>query len=532
MSRPTGAYIPPAKRVKNEPLDPGSAEHQRSCWDENKKNIIGLINRANTSNVSTIVQELFKCNLIRYKGLFASALIKAQEVSPVYTDIYAAILAIINCRLRPIGSLVVNRIILNYRLAIKNQDKSRCLNSVSFIAHLINQDVVHESLAIQILDHLLYKPNLIDIEIAIAFIKDVGAKLDKLDSTSRELVGVFKTLRNLAHESDIDSRTQAMIDQVHLVRREQFQSFPALKPDLDLIDEDDKVTHEINLSDPRKEDYMTEANYFKIDPKWAENEAKYGDFKKRLLESDTSSSESGSLSSDECEEEDTKPGKSVEIEDSKADVKPNIIDTTGTDSVEFRRKVYLILRNSIRHEEVVHKLLKLKIDPELYDELCEMMIDICGQERTFDSILGMTAAKLCNIKRREFASRFETIFKFFYETVHKFDNNKIRNIARFYANLLVTESIDWSCLKCLRLRENATSSAGRCFIKFLFAELISMLSMSVLLEYIKDPSREEAFSELFPKDEDQDIRFAINFFTGCGFGELTEVLREILVSRQ
>lgn len=528
--RPIGAYLPPAKRVKSEKFDIGSEDHQRSLWAENKKKITGLINKANTTNVTVIIKELFKCNLIRYKGLFATALLKAQEISPGFTDVYAAILAVINSRINKIGSLVVNRLVLQYRMSFMSNNKPKCLSSVRFIAHLTNQEVVHEVLGFQLIDHLIDKPTPSSIEIVIAFIKECGARLEQLNSPY--LFETFKELRNLSLENDFNTRTHELIDLIHVIRKDNFRDFPPIKKELDLVDEKDKFTHTIELISPKKEDFQMQLNYFKMDPNWAENEAKYEEFKRSLFEdSDNSDDDSDDETSEsDKDDDDDKEGE----EDNKGDVKQDVkvIDATGGDIIAFRRMVHLTIRSSVRHDEVVHKLMKSKISPELYDELCQMIIDGCGEERTYESIYGLVASKICQIDRKEYAPRFERIFKLFYETVHHFETNKIRNVAKFYAHLLVTESIDWLCLNCLKLRENATSSAGRCFIKFLFLELASILSVPTLLSYIKEPDKEGGFKDLFPTDHEQDIRFAINFFTFCDLGQLTEDLRQELISRQ
>lgn len=519
--RSVGTYIPPAKRVKSEKFDVGSEEYQRCEWDNNKKKITGLINRANTSNVTVIVKELFECNLIRYKGTFVSALLKAQETSPSFTEVYAALTGIVNSRIRTIGALLVNRLILLYRIAFVNNNKSKCLALVRFIAHLTNQSIVHEVLGFQLINHLIDKPTPSSIEIAIAFIKECGARLDELNPSY--LFEVFKTLRDLSLENEFDSRTHDLIDFIHIIRKEKFKDYPPIKKELDLIEEDDRVTHSIELISPHKSDFHQEFNYFKFDPKWCEEEAKYSELKKALF--DESSSTSGEDSDDEEEDEE---------QTDKKDIKPDskIIDATGSDLIAFRRRVYLTIRSSLTHEEVVHKLLDSKIPPELYDELCQMILDCCGQDRTYQTIYGLIASRLCQIKRRDLAPIFEKVFQLFYETIHRFETNKIRNIAKFYAHLLTTESVDWSCLSCLELRENATSSAGRCFIKFLFQELVAILSLPTLIQYIQEPDKEIAFKNLFPKDQEQDIRFSINFFTFCGLGELTEGLRQELLSKQ
>lgn len=523
MASRSGPYIPPAKRVKAEKFDVGSLEHQRQMWDENKRKITGLINRANISNVTFIIKELFQCNLIRYKGLFASALLKAQETSPVYTDVYAAILGVINSRIHTIGALVVNRLILQYRTSFINDNKQKCLSSIRFIAHLVNQEFVHEVLAFQIINHLIEKPTPASIELAVALLKECGAKLELSNSTY--LFEVFRSLRDLSLENELDTRSHELIDLIHNIRKEKFREFPPIRKELDLIDEEERVTHTIQLSEPRKEDFHMEFNYFKVDPKWHETEAKYDELRKSLLEGDSSDGDEGEDESEYSDEEGTNDPTDVS-----QDVKPDkkIIDATGSDLIAFRRNIYLTIRSSVRHEEVVHKLLKSKISSELTEELCQMILDCCGQERTYESIYGLVASNLCQIRPKEFAPTFEKLFGLFYDAVHRFETNKIRNIAKFYTNLLVSESIDWTCLRCLKLRENATSSAGRCFIKFLFQDLVSILSMKTLKSYILEPAKEAGFVDLFPTEPEQDIRFAINFFTFSGLGELAQDLKSRL----
>lgn len=537
--KPIQAYVPPAKRVKTEKFDVASEEYQKCQWAESKKKITGLINRANISNVTIIVKELFKFNLIRYKGLFASSLLKAQETSPVYTDVYAALLAVINSRIKTIGKLLIDRLILQFMVSFRTNNKPKCLASVKFIAHLINQDLVSEALGFHIIQLLMTVPTSASIEIVITFIKECGRKLDELNKQC--LFEVFRTLRDLSQENEFDSRTQEMIDMLHVTRRNDFSDFPTTKPELDLIDEEDKedFTHDIDLDEnkPKKEDFHMEYNYFKFDPKWTETEAKYEMFKKSLLDEDESSEDSEDTGSESeapgNQDEDSGDNKSKikkeknaeTTNDVKEDIKP--IDATGHDLIAFRKMVYLTIRSSVRHEEVVHKLFKSNIDPALHDELCQMILDCCGQERTYEAIYGLVASKLCQIRRKEFGPIFGRIFELFYEAVHRFETNKIRNIAKFYAHLLTTESIDWSHLSCLKLRVNVTSSPGRCFIKFLFQELVSVLSLKTLIEYIKDPARELGFVDLFPKDKEEDIEFAINFFTFCGLGQLTEGMRVV-----
>eukprot|EP00952_Eustigmatos_sp_NYUAD-ZCMA_P007117 30296-Eustigmatos_ZCMA.PRE.1 len=67
-----------------------SKELQRMTWEALRKSINGLINKVNVSNIANIIPELFQENLVRGRGLFVRAVMKAQMASPGFTHIYAA----------------------------------------------------------------------------------------------------------------------------------------------------------------------------------------------------------------------------------------------------------------------------------------------------------------------------------------------------------------------------------------------------------------------------------------------------------
>jgi len=50
----------------------------------------------------------------------------------------------------------------------------------------------------------------------------------------------------------------------------------------------------------------------------------------------------------------------------------------------------------------------------------------------------------------------------------------------------------------------------------------------LLNERLNDPTMQDSFESIFPKDNPKNTRFAINFFTSIGLGGITESLREYL----
>lgn len=46
--------------------------------------------------------------------------------------------------------------------------------------------------------------------------------------------------------------------------------------------------------------------------------------------------------------------------------------------------------------------------------------------------------------KKEYMESFEAIFQEQYDTIHRLETNKLRNVARMFAHLLYTDSIPWS----------------------------------------------------------------------------------------
>ncbi|KAJ1676547.1 pre-mRNA-splicing factor cwc22, partial [Spiromyces aspiralis] len=141
---PGGRYIPPAKlrllmAEANLSLDKASKEYQRVEWDKLKKALNGNINKLNISNIKTIIPELIHLNLIRGRGLFCRAIMRAQAFSPTFTPVYAALVAVINTKLPLVGELLVTRLVVQFRKAFRRDQKALCLATTSFLAQLTNQ---------------------------------------------------------------------------------------------------------------------------------------------------------------------------------------------------------------------------------------------------------------------------------------------------------------------------------------------------------------------------------------------------------
>ncbi|KAK9059778.1 hypothetical protein SSX86_020482 [Deinandra increscens subsp. villosa] len=516
LGKSGGVYIPPFKlaRMMSGVEDKSSMEYQRMTWDALRKSINGLVNKVNATNIKNIIPELFAENLIRGRGLFCRSCMKSQMASPGFTDVFAALAAVVNTKFPEVGDLLLRRIILQLQRAYKRNDKHQLLAAVKFIAHLVNQQVVHELIALELLTLLLENPTDDSVEVAVGFVTECGSILQ--DLSPKGLHGIFERFRGILHEGEIDKRVQFLIEGLFALRKAKFQGHSAVRPELDLVELEDQLTHEVSLLD--KIDPEIALDIFKMDPDFLENEKRYEDVKRTILGDESSEEEEGDEDSDDEEDEDSEEEDEEQM---------RIRDETETNLVNLRRTIYLTIMSSVDFEEAGHKLLKIKLEPGQEMELCIMLLECCSQERTYLRYYGLLGQRFCMINKVH-QENFEKCFVQQYSMIHRLETNKLRNVAKFFAHLLGTDALPWHVLAYIRLTEEDTTSSSRIFIKILFQELSEHLGIRLLNERLSDPSMQADFESIFPRDNPKNTRFSINFFTSIGLGGITENLREYL----
>ncbi|KAJ5696085.1 hypothetical protein N7536_006497 [Penicillium majusculum] len=511
--RSGGTYIPPARlrALQAQITDKTSKEYQRMAWEALKKSINGLINKVNVSNIKFIVPELFAENLVRGRGLFCRSIMKAQAASLPFTPIYAAMASIVNTKLPQVGDLLLTRLVVQFRKAFKRNDKAVCISSTTFIAHLCNQQVAHEMLAAQILLLLLHKPTDDSVEIAVGLTREVGQHLEEMNAPIA--LAVFDQFRNILHEADIDKRVQYMIEVLFQVRKDRYKDNPAIKEELDLVEEEDQITHRAGLDDELET--QDTLNIFKFDAEWEEHEEAYKKLKAEILGEESD------------EEDEDRSDESEEEESDTEEVQMDIKDQSNTDLVNLRRTIYLTIMSSIDFEECCHKLMKINLPAGLEHELPSMVIECCSQERTYSKFYGLIGERFAKINRL-WSDLFEAAFAKYYDTIHRYETNKLRNIAQFFGHLISNDAIGWHVLSVVHLNEEETTSSSRIFIKILFQNLAENLGLPGLQARFRDDILRPSFEGLFPTENPRHTRFSVNYFTSIGMGVLTEDMRENL----
>ncbi|KAF8008474.1 hypothetical protein BT93_K2215 [Corymbia citriodora subsp. variegata] len=461
LGRSGGVYIPPFKlaMMMKEVKDKSSMEYQKMTWDALGKSITGLVN-------------------------------KLQMASPGFIDVFASLVSIVNTKFPKVGNLLLRRILLQLKRAYKRND---------------NQ-VAHEIIALELLTILLEDPTDDSVEVAVGFVIECGSILHEL--SPKGLHGsILERFRGILHEGEIDKRVQFLIEGLFAIRKAKFQS--AVGPELDLVVQEDQITHEISLQDNINPEIILDI--FKPDLQFVENEKRYEELRKTIL-------------GDEFEEkkffEEGSEDGSAEESNEEEDEPMKIQDEIETNLVNLQRTIYLTVMSSVDFEEAGHKLLKIKLGAGQ---------ECCSEERTYLRYYGLLGQRFCMINQ-VYQENFEKCFVQQYSMIHHLETNKLRNVAKFFAHLLGTDALPWHVLAYIRLTKEDTTSSSRIFIKILFQELSELLGIRLLNERLNDPMMRDSFESIFPKDNPQNTRFSINFFTSIGLGGITEKLREYLKS--
>ena len=221
------------------------------------------------------------------------------------------------------------------------------------------------------------------MEIAVNLTRECGAHLEEMNPAIAS--AIYDEFRRLLHDSDLENRTQYMIEVIFQIRKDKYRDHLAVKDELDLVEEEDMITHRIGLDD--EINTQDSLNVFKYDPEYEESEETYKSLKAEIL---------GETDGDDSEYE---SGSSSEGEEAAEERTLEIKDQTNTDLVNLRRTIYLTIMSSSQAEEACHKLMKLSLPAGQESELCSMIIECNSQSRTYEKFYGLIGERFAKINR-------------------------------------------------------------------------------------------------------------------------------------
>ena len=516
----------PSSSYDDAPEDLLQNGSQKLRWISTKKLVTKLLNEANVDNIKYTSVELFqKVNLFRYKGVLIRTLMKLLRLYEHLAPVYASLVAILNSKLPEIGELLTGRVILQFRRAYREGDKSQCIASISFLGHLLNQKVCSDVIILQILQLFLDKaPSSNTIYMSFVLLKVVGYSLQQQSRDAFNMI--FERLGIIIQEGLTDRRGQKVISR--LLEMKRFSKFAKLQTELDLVEDEDRPDeHIMTLTEEIKA--MDELNIFKeeSEEEYQELENEYKEFKSEVFPEE----EDGAIEEEQGSNELAKVDATAEQKAEISKDSGTIIDMTDGELLKFQKAVYLTVMSSMSSDEAVHKLMRMKTsNPET---LVDMIVKCCSQEKTYSKYYGVIGERLC-YQNAKWQNSFVAVFKQYYTSIHQYETNSLRNIAKFWGHLFALDrlAIDKSW-NDIQLTQEDTNAASRIFIKIMFQEMVEELGIKELNNRLTEPYIRRYIRGLFPvvdvnwKDAEH-IRFSINFFTAIGLGSLTEEMRTVL----
>ncbi|BFU18707.1 cell cycle control protein, putative [Entamoeba histolytica HM-1:IMSS-B] len=497
------------KRIEKPQTRKEREEYQKQSFIALKRTLNGLVNKVSLSNIKTIIVELFKENLVRGKGLFVNSVIRAQDAEPNFSNIYATLIAVINTKIPAIGELTIHRIIHQFNLTIKREEEDGSLRKLQFIAQLTNQQVCSVTLPLQILIQLMKNPTDENIEKVVTLLLNVGEYFDSI--IKGKIQPIYEQLRGIVSRKKASERIYFKINQLLNERRNGFINYPSVIEELDLIEDEDKITHTVDLTTPLNT--MDELNLFKFDEEFEQNERKWEIKKAEIIGEESEEEEDD----DNQIQEQQKTKEETEIE--------KFDDQTGAEEIFLKKKIYITIMSCYNFEECVHKLLSLKLREGEEKILVEMVIECCSQEKTYKKYYGLASERLC-VLHILYKNLFIDQFKIQYQTIHLKDMNQIRNIAMLYSYLFYSNAIPWELFSIIKLTDDDTTSSSRVFLKIMFQNLFEEMGMKEFKEKLFSNELQESVRGMFPTEDKEHIIFAFNFFKGIGLVELAKPLQQ------
>ena len=153
-----------------------------------------------------------------------------------------------------------------------------------------------------------------------------------------------------------------------------------------------------------------------------------------------------------------------------------------------------------------------------------MIIECCSQERSYTQFYGLIAERFCKLNRI-WTDASQEAFANYYDTIHRYETNRLRNIARLFGHLIASDAISWAVLHAIHMNEEETTSSSRIFVKIMMQEVMEEVGLKKMAARLKEPDLQQALTGIFPTDNPKNTRFAINYFTSIGLGLITEDMR-------
>ncbi|CAI4063080.1 hypothetical protein SKDZ_07G5170 [Saccharomyces kudriavzevii ZP591] len=468
---------------------------QRENWEMIKTHVAPIISDLTVDNLLKSYEDLFQVNIILGGNVVCRSAVDfvLKKENNQRIPALAALIALLNSDVPQIGEILTKELMLTFVKQFNRSDYSSCENLLQCLSIMFLYDVVHEIVILQILLLLLEKNSL---RLVIAVLKTCGWRLEVVSRKTHNMI--WEKLRYILQTQDLSRTLREGLEELFEIRQKHYknesEALLVLNPTDYTVN-----THSYIVND--EDEANSELGNFEKCTRFDELVEAFEILRQKFLINSESNSNYG---------------RNDQLQ---------ISDMTSASDVEFKKKIYLILKSSLSGDEAAHKLLKLKIANNLKKNVVDIIIKSSLQESTFSKFYSILSERMITFHRSWQIAYNETFEQNYAQDIEDYETDQLRILGKFWGHLISYEFLPINCLTIIQLTEEDSCPQGRIFIKFLFQELVNELGLDELQRRLSSYK----LKGLFPLEGDADhIRYSINFFTAIGLGILTEELRDQL----
>ncbi|XP_073119584.1 pre-mRNA-splicing factor cwc22-like [Henckelia pumila] len=223
-------------------------EEKRIKWFSMKERITELVSNVNNiSNVREIADEISKQDLFEGRGVFCQEIMKSQMDSPKLTNVYAALVAIINSNFPFVGLLLVKRLVLSLKEEYDRRGDPKTLRALSkFLAHLVNHFVVYALLANDVCLFLMGNPRSSDnVEVAVKFCIECGSTFQQV--LPAKFGALIEEFHRVSEEWNIGWAPRFLISMLSKIQAHRFRDYDMIDEFINLVHIEDQQTHRVSM---------------------------------------------------------------------------------------------------------------------------------------------------------------------------------------------------------------------------------------------------------------------------------------------
>lgn len=493
-----------------------SVEKQRAEWSNIRKYLTNVLENIHNVDSLDTYKHIFDVNIVFSKNILIH-LILTGHYDPMKL---ALLVSNINIDYPEFGKSLVSECIRRFVLYFKENRHNDCYEMLVLLSQLYNYDAVHLVVILYTLQSMSEEIEAKNVsiqrqEISISLIcvtlMNCGKKLlEASEELHNQLLDQLRELLQINNK--LSSRVCHEIEEVIEARQQNYQDVPMQKLlsrpfNLD-NDEDDWTEHAILI--------FIDSDFLSIPPNFKLNSFN------RCDNYDESLKHYNSLHKLVIDRV-TNIGR-IKESNTETVIVHNMTDSEAT---EFKKRIYLTLKSSLSGDEAAHKLLKLRVPDHDKHSVADIIERSLIQETTYSKFYGLIAERLLET-HKSWLEAFREIFYKRLETLDELEPNGIRNSGKFWGHLLSTDLIGFEILSRVTMTETGSTAPLRIFVKFIFQEIVFEIGINELRARLDEEYIQPFLSGIFPKEEPDDIRYSINYFTAINLGILTEGMRREL----